>query len=68
MKADYFNHAHPNCLAFSDSGRLFAGSSDGVISAWDVDMKDGEIRAENHFKIDTESLMVIRLTKLNVIP
>jgi WD40 repeat protein len=51
MKADFFNHAHPNCLAFSDSGRLFAGSSDGVISAWDVDMKDGEIRAENHFKI-----------------
>jgi hypothetical protein len=38
-------------MAFSDSGRLFVGGSDGKISAWDIVVRDMEIKAENHFKI-----------------
>ena len=50
-KADFYNHIHPNCLAFSDSGRLFAGGSDGIVSAWDIVIRDMTVKAENHFKI-----------------
>lgn len=42
---------HPNCLTFSEGGRMFVGDSVGTINAWDVAYRHGEIHAENHFKI-----------------
>lgn len=46
-----FDKLHPNCLVFSDSGRLFVGDSQGSISVWDVSLRYGNIVCENHFKI-----------------
>jgi len=50
-RLDFYDHIHPNCLCFSDGGRLFAGGSDGVVTSWDVVIRDMTIKTENHFKI-----------------
>lgn len=36
-----FDKTHPNCLTFSDLGRLFVGDSKGTISVWDVELRQG---------------------------
>ena len=41
-----FDQVHPNCLKFSDAGRLFAGDSRGRILVWDVSLRYGRIVAE----------------------
>ena len=46
-----FDQVHPNCLKFSDAGRLFVGDSRGRISVWDVALRHGTVTVENHFKI-----------------
>lgn len=51
-----FDQVHPNCLKFSDSGRLFVGDSRGRISVWDVALRHQRIVAENHFKITHKEL------------
>ena len=34
-----FDHVHPNTLAFNDTGRLFVGESNGLISVWDISIR-----------------------------
>jgi len=46
-----FDQLHPNCLVFSDSGRMFVGDSRGQISVWDVQLRYGKLITENYFKI-----------------
>jgi hypothetical protein len=51
-----FDVNHPNCLVFSDAGRLFVGDSKGTISVWDVSIRHGKLVAENHFRITHKEL------------
>ena len=51
-----FDQIHPNCLKFSDAGRLFAGDSRGRISVWDVSLRHQRLVVENHFKITHKEL------------
>ena len=51
-----FDQVHPNCLKFSDAGRLFVGDSRGRISVWDISLRHRNITAENHFKITHKEL------------
>jgi hypothetical protein len=51
-----FDGIHPNCLTFSETGRIFVGDSRGTISAWDVSLRYGELVVENHFKIISKEL------------
>lgn len=51
-----FDKIHPNCLCFSDLGRLFVGDSKGTISVWDVELRHGEIKTEYLFKITHKEL------------
>lgn len=46
-----YDTIYPNCLAFSDQGRLYVGDSYGIISFWDITLKGGNIYADNYFKI-----------------
>ena len=42
-KGTYFDDVYPNCLCFSDDGRLFVGDSRGTISACNVTLANGKI-------------------------
>lgn len=44
-------HVHPNCMVFNENGRLFVGDSRGHISVWDIALRQGNIYADNYFKI-----------------
>ena len=59
---------HPNCLKFSDAGRLFAGDSRGRISVWDVSLRTGRIIAENHFKITHKELDGDQINSIIIVP
>jgi len=48
--------SHPNCITFSDAGRMFVGSSTGQILIWDISLTMGQISAANKFKIDHKEL------------
>jgi len=41
---------------FSELGRLFVGDSKGSISVWDVELRQGTLVVENHFKITHKEL------------
>ena len=51
-----FDYVHPNCMAFNENGRLFVGDSRGHISVWDVTVRQGNIYADNYFKIRQKEL------------
>ena len=55
-----FDMVHPNCLAFSEEGRLFVGDSAGRVSVWDVvvdaRLQGLDVRMENHFKVTHKEL------------
>jgi WD40 repeat protein len=51
-----FDQVHPNCLVFSEQGRLFVGDSKGSISVWDVELRHGNLEVENYFKITHKEL------------
>jgi len=55
-KGTYFDDVYPNCLCFSDDGRLFVGDSRGTISACFVSLAQGKIHIQNHFKIQHKEL------------
>lgn len=55
-KGTYFDDVYPNCLCFSDDGRLFVGDSRGTISACFVRLDKGKIHIQNHFKIQHKEL------------
>jgi len=59
---------HPNCLKFSDAGRLFAGDSRGRISVWDVSLRHQRIVAENHFKITHKELDGDQINSIIIVP
>ena len=63
-----FDQVHPNCLKFSDAGRLFAGDSRGRISVWDISLRQGSIYAENHFKITHKELDGDQINQIIVVP
>ena len=39
VKGTIFDQAYPNCLCFSDSGRLFIGDSRGTITGLDIQLR-----------------------------
>jgi len=45
------DYIHPNCMTFNENGRLFVGDSRGHISVWDIALRQGNIYADNYFKI-----------------
>lgn len=51
-----FDHIHPNTLAFNDTGRLFVGESNGLISVWDISIRHGSAYADNYHKIRHKEL------------
>jgi hypothetical protein len=51
-----FETTYPNCLTFSEAGRLFVGDNRGAISVWDVSLRYGNLKAENYFKILSKEL------------
>ena len=63
-----FDQVHPNCLKFSDAGRLFVGDSKGRISVWDVSLRHRNITAENHFKITHKELDGDQINSIIVVP
>jgi len=48
---DMSEYIHPNCMTFNKDGRLFVGDSHGQISVWDISVRNGDIYADNYFKI-----------------
>ena len=68
QKGTIFDKVHPNCLVFSDSGRLFAGDSRGAVSVWDVSMRHGKLEVENHFKITHKELDGDQINSLIIHP
>jgi hypothetical protein len=59
---------HPNCITFSDSGRMFVGDSVGTINVWDVALRQDHLRAENHFKIVHKELEGDEINNIEVHP
>ena len=55
-KGTYFDDVYPNCLCFSDDGRLFVGDSRGSISACNVQLANQKVIVLNHFKITHKEL------------
>ena len=51
-----FDYVHPNCMVFNANGRLFVGDSRGQISVWDVNVRSGNIYADNFFQIKQKEL------------
>jgi len=68
MEGTIFDQVHPNCLKFSDAGRLFAGDSRGRISVWDVSLRHNKIVVENHFKIQHKELDGDQINSIIVVP
>ena len=68
MDGTIFDQVHPNCLKFSDSGRLFVGDSRGRISVWDVSLRNRNIVAENHFKITHKELDGDQINSIIIVP
>ena len=62
------SHRHPNCITFSDSGRLFVGDSKGTISVWDIALRYGDLVADNHFKILSKELEGDEINEIRVHP
>ena len=54
--ASVFDYVHPNCMTFNENGRLFVGDSRGHISVWDLSIRQGNIYADNYFKIRQKEL------------
>ena len=63
-----FDIVHPNCMVFSDGGRLFVGDSKGTISVWDVALRHGKLVAENHFRITHKELEGDQINNIQVHP
>ena len=63
-----FDVIHPNCLTFSEAGRMFVGDSKGSISVWDVSLRYGSLVAENHFKIFSKELEGDEINEISVHP
>ena len=63
-----FDVVHPNCMVFSDGGRLFVGDSKGTISVWDVSLRHGKLVTENHFRITHKELEGDQINNLKVHP
>ena len=68
MEGSIFDQVHPNCITFSDAGRLFVGDSRGRISVWDIGLRHGDIVAENHFKITHKELDGDQINTIIVVP
>ena len=57
VKGTIFDQAYPNCLCFSDSGRLFIGDSRGTITGLDIQLRHNACQVENLFKIRHKELL-----------
>jgi WD40 repeat protein len=68
VQGSIFDQVHPNCLTFSDSGRLFVGDSRGQINVWDVALRHGNLIAENHFRIVHKELDGDQINAITVHP
>jgi jouberin len=42
LQRTVFDHRHPNCLVFDNTGRLYIGDSLGVIHIWDLSIRNGK--------------------------
>jgi len=49
QSSSVFDYIHPNCMVFNSNGRLFVGDSRGHISVWDINVRQGNIYADNFF-------------------
>ena len=68
MDGTIFDQTHPNCLVFSELGRLFVGDSRGTVSVWDVELRHGQLVVENHFKITHTELEGDQINQILVHP
>ena len=68
VTSSIFDQNHPNCVTFSDTGRLFVGDNRGTISAWDVSLRHGNLIVENHFKIMNKELEGDEINSIRVHP
>ena len=68
VTSSIFDQAHPNCLTFSDNGRLFVGDNRGTIGAWDISLRHGNLIVENHFKITNKELEGDEINSIKVHP
>lgn len=65
-----FDHRHPNCIVFDETGRLYIGDSLGTIHIWEVRMVDGnpmcrKIKTITHFEIEGDAINKITLEPIN---
>ena len=65
-----FEHRHPNCITFDETGRMYIGDSLGVIHIWEIRLKDGnpicnKIKTITHFEIEGDAINQITLEPKN---
>jgi WD40 repeat protein len=63
-----FDYVHPNCLCYNANGRLFVGDSRGIISVWDVNIRQGNLYTDNFFQIRQKELEGDEINQLIVHP
>ena len=68
VKGTIFDQAYPNCLCFSDSGRLFIGDSRGTITGCDIGLRYGGVEIERLFKIQHKELMGDQINQIIMHP
>jgi hypothetical protein len=66
--ATVFDFVHPNCMTFNQNGRLFVGDSRGHISVWDISIRQGDLYADNYFKIRQKELEGDEINQIIVHP
>jgi len=66
--AGVFDYIHPNCMVFNANGRLFVGDSRGHISVWDINVRQGNIYADNFFPIRQKELEGDEINQLIIHP
>ena len=65
---DMSEYIHPNCMTFNKDGRLFVGDSHGQISVWDISIRNGDLYADNYFKIRQKELEGDEINQIVVHP